>query len=312
MFEIKRYTKEQENEWNMFMAQSKNGTFLFDRQYMDYHSNRFDDHSLMVYRSGKLYALLPGNVADETFYSHQGLTFGGLVMNEKATTVDVINVFNLINNSLRSDGLRRVVYKPSPWIFHRQPSEEDLYAIIKTCGARLCARELSSTISRDHYNKWYHIRKDGAKKAKGLGVTITESDDFQSFWHILTENLKKRYGVAPVHTIEEIQLLKQRFPNNKRLVIAKEGENIDGGTVLYVYDRVIHSQYISANDRGRDIHAIDLLFETVIRDSLTTHPYFDFGISTEKHGTFLNEKLLYQKEGFGARAVCFDTYEYNL
>lgn len=110
----------------MFVAQSKNGTFLFDRQYMDYHSNRFNDHSLMVYRSGKLYALLPGNVADETFYSHQGLTFGGLVMNEKATTVDVINVFNLINNSLRSDGLRRVVYKPSPWIFHRQPSEEDL------------------------------------------------------------------------------------------------------------------------------------------------------------------------------------------
>lgn len=312
MFEIKRYTKEQENEWNMFVAQSKNGTFLFDRRYMDYHSNRFNDHSLMVYRSGKLYALLPGNVADETFYSHQGLTFGGLVMNEKATTVDVINVFNLINNSLRSDGLRRVVYKPSPWIFHRQPSEEDLYAIIKICDAKLCARELSSTISREHYNKWYHIRKDGAKKAKGLGVTITESDDFQSFWHILTENLKKRYGVAPVHTIEEIQLLKQRFPNNIRLVIAKEGENIIGGTVLYVYDRVIHSQYISANDRGRDIHAIDLLFETVIRDSLTTHPYFDFGISTEKHGTFLNEKLLYQKEGFGARAVCFDTYEYNL
>lgn len=312
MFEIKRYTKEQENEWNMFVAQSKNGTFLFDRQYMDYHSNRFNDHSLMVYRSGKLYALLPGNVADETFYSHQGLTFGGLVMNEKATTVDVINVFNLINNSLRSDGLRRVVYKPSPWIFHRQPSEEDLYAIIKICGARLCARELSSTISRDHYNKWYHIRKDGAKKAKGLGVTITESDNFQAFWHILTENLKKRYGVAPVHTIEEIQLLKHRFPNNIRLIIAKERENIVGGTVLYIYDRVIHSQYISANDRGRDIHAIDLLFETVIRDSLITHPYFDFGISTEKHGTFLNEKLLYQKEGFGARAVCFDTYEYNL
>lgn len=312
MFEIKRYTKEQENEWNMFVAQSKNGTFLFDRQYMDYHSNRFNDYSLMVYRSGKLYALLPGNVADETFYSHQGLTFGGLVMNEKATTVDVINVFNLINNSLRSDGLRRVVYKPSPWIFHRQPSEEDLYAIIKICGARLCARELSSTISRDHYNKWYHIRKDGAKKAKGLGVTITESDDFQAFWHILTENLKKRYGVAPVHTIEEIQLLKHRFPNNIRLIIAKERENIVGGTVLYIYDRVIHSQYISANDRGRDIHAIDLLFETVIRDSLITHPYFDFGISTEKHGTFLNEKLLYQKEGFGARAVCFDTYEYNL
>ena len=85
-----------------------------------------------------------------------------------------------------------------------------------------------------------------------------------------------------------------------------------GGTVLYVTDRVVHAQYIAASPRGRDIHALDLLFQVVIRQALEQHPYFDFGISTENQGTFLNEGLIYQKEGFGARGICYDWYKWQL
>ena len=74
MLEIVRYTPDQKQAWNDFVSRSKNGTFLLDRNYMDYHADRFTDHSLMVYRRDKLYALLPGNIAGDTFYSHQGLT----------------------------------------------------------------------------------------------------------------------------------------------------------------------------------------------------------------------------------------------
>ena len=143
--EIRRYTPDDAQRWNQFVAESKNGTFLFDRRYMDYHSDRFQDHSLMVFRRGKLYALLPGNV--DTFFSHQGLTYGGLIMNEKATAADVIQVFKSLNDLLRSEGLRRVVYKPTPWIYHQQPSEEDLYAIVEVCGATF-TRSISSAICR--------------------------------------------------------------------------------------------------------------------------------------------------------------------
>ena len=74
MFEIIRYSGEQKTAWNQFVSNSKNGTFLFDRNYMDYHSNRFEDNSLMVYRKGKLYSLLPANKVGNVLYSHQGLT----------------------------------------------------------------------------------------------------------------------------------------------------------------------------------------------------------------------------------------------
>ena len=311
MFEIKRYSSELVDDWNEFVASSKNGTFLFDRRYMDYHADRFIDNSLMIYRRGRLYALLPGNVDGDTFYSHQGLTYGGLLMNDKTTAADVVEIFKMVNAYLSAEGLKSVVYKPVPWIYHQQPSEEDLYAIIQVCDVRI-TRGLSSAISREHLNEWYRIRKNGAQKAKKAGVRIEQTEDYHSFWHILTNNLRERYGLNPVHTVEEIELLHHRLPEHICLFVAKEGDQTIGGCVLYVTSRVVHSQYIAASPRGRELHALDLLFEEVIAQSLKNHAYFDFGISTEKQGTYLNQQLIYQKEGFGGRGICYEWYKWTL
>ena len=72
MFDIIRYTKDKADEWNEFVARSKNGTFLFNRNYMDYHSDRFADYSLMFYRKGRLYALMPANNEGEMFLWRTG------------------------------------------------------------------------------------------------------------------------------------------------------------------------------------------------------------------------------------------------
>lgn len=311
MLEIRRYTPDKQQEWNDFLKRSKNGTFLLDRNYMDYHAERFTDHSLMVYRREKLYALLPGNIAGDVFFSHQGLTYGGLIMSDKTVAAEVVQIFRLLNDLLRKEGIHKVVYKPTPWIYHRQPSEEDLYAVVEVCGATI-SRGLSSTISREYLNKWYRIRECGVKHAKQYGLTVEETEDYRPFWQILTNNLQERYGLNPVHTVEEIELLHHRMPSHIRLVVVKEGAETIGGTVLYVSDRVVHSQYIAASPRGKQLHALDMLFDVVIRKSLATHAYFDFGISTEKHGTYLNTQLIYQKEGFGGRGICYDWYEWTL
>lgn len=311
MLEITQYTPGRAEEWNRFVAESKNGTFLLNRSYMDYHADRFHDHSMMVYRRGNLYALLPGCVDGDTYYSHQGLTYGGLIMSGRTTAADVVQIFKQLNDLLRSKGFRKVVYKPTPWIYHKQPSEEDLYAIVEVCGATM-SRGLSSAISRDHLNKWYRIRECGVKHARQLGLTVEESSDFRPFWHILSSNLKERYGLNPVHTVEEIELLHRHFPENIRLMVVKDQDETIGGTVLYITDRVAHSQYIAASSKGKAEHGLDLLFYESISKALQTHAFFDFGISTEKHGTYLNEHLIYQKEGFGGRGICYDWYEWTL
>lgn len=313
MFEITRYSADKKAEWNDFISRSKNGTFLFNRNYMDYHSDRFDDHSLMFYIKDRLYAVLPANVKDGTLYSHQGLTYGGLVMDDSVSANDTVELFSEMNSCLKTDGIAKVVYKVMPWIYHNVPAEEDIYAIFRTCNAKLIAREISSTIIMDNKIKWHRDRRYGINKAHNNGVTVSRSNDLAAFWQILTSNLGNKYGVKPVHTLEEMQLLQSRFPDNIVLYVAKKDNEVLGGTVLYITSQVIHAQYISASPEGKRLRVIDAIYDVILNhDYSCFHKYFDFGKSTEQNGLYLNESLIYQKEGFGGRGVCYDTYEWTL
>lgn len=312
MFEIVRYSFDQKSVWNQFVLNSKNGTFLFDRNYMDYHSNRFCDHSLMIYRKGKLYSVLPGNENDHVFYSHQGLTYGGLIMNDKVTALDSVEMLNAINDYLRKHGFVKVVYKAIPMIYHVHPAQEDLYALFRNCNLKIIGRNISSTIVQSNKIKFIESRKSGIRKALNNNIAIRKSDDLAAFWEILDANLRCRYGVAPVHSLKEMELLHSRFPKNIELYLAYRNDVVLGGTLLYLTRQVVHTQYISANVEGKEFGVLDLLFDYLINQEYTDYPYFDFGQSTEAMGHRLNESLIFQKEGFGGRGVCYDVYEYTL
>lgn len=310
--EVVKYSESKDKEWNQFLSNSKNGTFLFNRNYMDYHSDRFNDHSLMIYRKGKLYALLPGNAKEDIFYSHQGLTYGGLIMNAKATVEDVLTIFQRLNDYLRSQGFKRVIYKPTPYIYHRIPAQEDIYALFKVCRAVKIGCNISSTICQEDKVKFTESRKSGLRKAIANNIIVSESSDFEAFWDILNNNLMHKYGVAPVHNIDEIKLLYSRFPSNIKLYLATKDDEALGGTVLFVMPKVIHTQYISASPKGKELGALDILFDKLINQQYVNYAWFDFGQSTENNGNTLNENLIFQKEGFGGRGMCYDIYEYEL
>lgn len=312
MFEIIRYSADRKAEWDAFVESSKNGTFLFFRNYMDYHSDRFDDHSLMFRMKNKLYAVLPANVKDGTLYSHSGLTYGGLVTGSNAKAAEVCALFAEMNAYLKSCGIRKVVYKVLPWIYHSLPAEEDLYAIFRNCDARLLSRDISSTIILTERPRFSELRRRCLRKAEKNGVTVRESDDIAAFWHILDRNLENKYGVKPVHTCDELRLLMSRFPHNIRLYMAFRGDEPLGGTLLFVNRDIIHTQYISASPEGKRLGALDMLFDELINRVADGYRYFDFGKSTEQGGAYLNENLIRQKEGFGGRGVCYDTYEWNI
>lgn len=312
MYEIRRYTPAQAGEWNDFVACSRNGTFLLDRRYMDYHADRMNDHSLLVYRDARLFALLPGNGRESVFHSHQGLTYGGLITDERATAGRVCDIFDALNDYLRRDGFSRVVYKPVPWIYHRLPAEEDLYALFVRCGARLTVRDASSAVVLRRPLALPESRRSGVRKARRAGVTIRESGDWEAFWTILSENLRGKYGATPIHSLAEIRLLSGRFPENIRLVMAYRGEVPVGGTVIYLSSQVVHTQYISASPEGKQTGALDLLFLHLLQETDFRQPYFDFGTSALGDTCELNRSLIFQKEGLGGRCVCYDAYEYDL
>ncbi len=310
--EIRRYRREDKELWNSFVSKARNATFLFDRNYMDYHADRFDDNSFMFYHKGKLKAVLPANVAGDTLYSHQGLTYGGLLLDKKATVEDVLECFDSLNSWLRENGISKVVYKALPWIYQQYPSQEDLYALTWKCKAQLISRDIASTIVVDNKLKFAESRKSGIRKALSLNIEVGESNDVDGFWHVLEDNLGNRYNAKPVHTASEMKLLMSRFPNNIKLYVAKMNGEIVGGTLIYVTPQVVHTQYISASVEGKKHGALDLLFDYIINKVYANCRYFDFGKSTEQGGAYLNEPLIFQKEGFGGRGVCYDWYQWEL
>lgn len=313
MLEIVRYTPDKASEWNQFVALSKNGTFLFDRGYMDYHSDRFKDHSLMVYKDGALYALLPANEDGDTWRSHQGLTYGGLVMSGRCRAAMVRDLFVQLNAYLKTQGYRRVVYKHVPWVYCQWPAEEDLFALVNVCHAGIRSRDVASVVMLKRPIGFSTLRRRGIKKAVAAGVQMRETDDFTPFWQLLEENLWQRFHNKPVHTLSEILLLRNRFPQNIRLFEAFSGEQLLGGTLLYLSGCTIKTQYISANEKGKSVGALDFLFDMLLKKfAAEGMQFFDFGTSNLVENDDLNDSLIFQKEGFGGRAVCYDTYEWTL
>lgn len=303
-----------QQSWDEFVAHSRNATFLHFRAYMDYHSDRFHDHSL-VFRNdkGKIVALLPANAEGETLYSHQGLTYGGLIIAMKTSAREVIEAFRLLTDYAKEQGFRKIIYKPVPSHYHRYPCEEDLYALFYATHSALEARNIASVIDFRKPLTWSQNRRLGVNRAKRNGLYVKETDDFAAFWKILEVNLRERYDAAPVHSLAEITMLKDRFPDNIRLFMAYDSCHCpQAGTVIYDTNGVAHSQYISSTSEGKQLHAVDILFSEVVRHYASTHRYFDFGTSNEQGGTFLNETLIHQKEGFGARAIIYDAWGITL
>lgn len=312
MFEIRKYDIADRQEWDSFIGKSKNGTFLFKRGYMEYHNDRFEDYSLLVYDNKKLRAVLPANVKDDILQSHGGLTYGGLISDGCMTTETAMEVFSEINKYLLEQGIEKVVYKPTPWIYHTLPAEEDLYAIIQVCGAKLISREISSTVYLPNRPKFSQLRRRCVNKARRNGIIVRESNDIATFWNILNANLEGRYGVSPVHTEKELSLLASRFPDSIKLFMAYDGEEALGGTLVFVMNEIVHTQYIAASPKGKTVGALDMVFDELINEEFSNYRFLDFGKSTEHHGIWLNKNLIHQKEGFGGRGVCYDVYEWNV
>lgn len=306
------YEPGRQREWDEFVGAAKNGVFLFRRDYMDYHADRFPDASLIFAdEAGRTVALLPATRRDDALVSHAGLTFGGIIADTGMKLGPMLELFEAMVERLRADGVRQLVYKAVPHIYHRVPAEEDLYALFRH-GARLFRRDVSSAIDARARLPFSKGRRYAAKLARKGGVEVRRSDDFETFMRIEERLLGEKYGARPVHTAAELRLLAGRFPENIRLFAAHRGAEMLAGVVVYAGELVAHAQYIAAGEEGKRAGALDLVLEHLINEEYADRRYFDFGISTEQGGRLLNAGLAENKQGFGARAVVYDFYELDL
>jgi hypothetical protein len=306
-----RYNKEKKKEWNDFLCLSKNGHFIFERNYMDYHSHKFEDCSLMFFdQKDKVVAIFPANISNNILYSHQGLTFGGMIVRDKITTPEILNVFDSLILFCEKNEIEKVIYKRIPDFYCDLPVQDDLYALFIK-GFKLTRCDVNSTVKLQEPYSYSKGRKWSINKAKKEAIEVIESKDYDLFWRLLSDVLS-HHNAIPTHTVSEIESLSELFPSNIKLYLAKKNNEILAGTVLFLNKNVVHTQYMASSDLGRQVGALDYLVHQLMSDNYSDKKYFNFGISTEQSGAVLNEGLLSQKNGFGAKTTVHQFYEIQL
>jgi len=308
-YTIRIYQKNDYENWNAFIGQAKNATFLFHRDFMDYHSDRFQDYSLIVLDDEKWVAVLPANVVENQVFSHQGLTYGGLVYNEKLKLASVLAIFKSVLMFLNANKLEKLQLKLLPSIYHQKPAEELNYALF-LAEAQLTRRDTLSVLDLSQENNLSKLRKRSIQKGVSNDFVIKEVANFEEFWNeILIPNLAQKHKAKPVHSLEEIIKLKALFPENIRQFNVYENGIIVAGTTIFETSTVAHSQYISGKEDKNELGGLDLLFYQLISETFKNKRFFDFGISNENQGRKLNDGLSYWKESFGSSTIVHDFYE---
>lgn len=311
MINIKQYTYQDFDSWNSFVLSAKNSLFMHNRNFMEYHSDRFEDNSLMFYDDDELLALFPANKKQNKLISHGGLTYGSFITNSKMKEYKMLECFDALKNYMTQNNFSHLIYKTIPYCYFSNPAQEDLYALFRN-NANIIKIEPSTVIDFKYPIKLPKGRKAQIGRAKREGVTIELSTDFNTFIELENKVLSEHHNTKAVHTGLELELLHSRFPEQIELYAAMYNGKMIAGAVVFVYQNVIHTQYLAADDTAREIGALDYCISEIINNYSSTKQFLDFGISTEDGGRILNEGLISQKEGFGGRTIVYQTWEMNI
>lgn len=312
-FKIRKYSEKDYNLWNDFVNQSENGTFLFHRDFMEYHKDRFNDHSLLVFENEKIAALLPANRKATELHSHGGLTYGGLLIKENRGHAYLESLFTALCDYLKAEPLEHLVFKSRPSFYTASPYREWHNFLIRN-GATLYRSDMSMAID---YQQPLQIGKSKLKryrKPENERLEVVQEQDFTPFWkEVLEPRLAEKYEAKPVHTLDEITLLNRRFPENIQQYSVYRDGRIVAGITLFIDTQVVKSQYGATTAAGEGLRALDYLFITLILKFKAEGKYFfDMGTVSQKEGKAYNPGLLKQKEELGCDMYTQDFYSLPL
>ncbi|TDP01608.1 GNAT family N-acetyltransferase [Flavobacterium sp. 245] len=312
-FTVKIYDQNDYKLWNDFITEAKNATFLFHRDFMDYHKDRFDDFSLLIFENEKLKAILPANKKGKSVHSHQGLTYGGLVFLSKLKAEKAEIILDEILFFLKENKIETFHYKPIPDFYFSKGNQEIDFFLFKR-NAVPERKEMNLAVNLQVPLKISKSKMKHFRRIENLDLDIVEEQDFQPFWELILEpRLLEKFDSKPVHSKEEITLLKQNFPQNIRQYSVYQNDEIIAGITIFETENVIKSQYGATSKKGEEVRALDFLFINLIHKyKRKGKHFFDMGIVNEDNESGYHPGLLKQKEELGCAVYNQDFYKIDL
>jgi len=313
--EIFPYENQHAESWDAFCAGAANSSILQMRSFLGYHGERFKDASVLVMESGKLAGVIPAaqSLSDPSLVvSHPGITYGGLVHQGRLSGTRMIEALVAIVGHYARVGYQRLQYKPLPFIYATVPAQDDLYALFRL-GAQRVRCDLSCAIDLAVQRPLNERRKRGLKKARAAVTLSSEPKHLADLWQVIAQNLARKHKARPVHSLGELALLRERFPENIRIRTASIDGKIEAGVVFFNSVNVWHAQYIAASESANAVSALDAVFDAAIVEARESGArYFDFGTSNQDAGKILNDGLYRFKTEFGGGGVAHEFYEIKL
>ncbi|MGO4905947.1 FemAB family protein [Flavobacterium sp. W20_MBD1_R3] len=312
-YSVKRYQKSDYATWNSFIGQAKNATFLFHRDFMEYHEDRFEDFSLLIFDAGKLLAVLPANKVSNAVFSHQGLTYGGLVYPHKIKGEQVADLLDCLLSFFKDCSIETFFLKQIPFIYPSKGNAEMEFFLLNR-GASLYKKEMNLVINLAMPLTISKSKLKHLKKNEALDLELIEETELDSFWKLVLEpRLLEKYNAKPVHSLQEITKLKALFPRNIKQFSVYYNGAIVAGITVFETETVVKSQYGATTKIGEELRALDFAFISLIEKykKLGTL-FFDMGIVNDTNEKGFHAGLLKQKEELGGSVFSQDFYKMNL
>ncbi|MGF2015593.1 GNAT family N-acetyltransferase [Nostoc sp. DedVER01b] len=311
------YTDSDAELWDKFIAEAPMATFLHTRRYLSYHADRFQDVSLLIKDERSqligLFLAAVDPINSKRVVSHPGITYGGVLHTGHLLGEQMIQAFKIVLEYYKNREFEQLRYKAIPYIYHQYPLADDLYALFHL-GAVRYRCDLSCAIDLTNRREPSQRRQRSLKKALKQGIKVKEgAEDIGNLWLLIEENLARKMGQLPVHSLDEITYLHSLFPKNINFYIAISNSEIVAGVVLFSISTVVRTQYIASSLIGYDLSALDAIFELCIEKAKTKGSrYFDFGTSNQNEGKSLAASLYKFKSEFGGSGVLHEFYEMTL
>ena len=317
------YTDEYMDRWDSFvMSQSVNGTMLQTRKFLNYHpKGRFTDSSLLVLKGTEIIAVIPANIVvkdkQRILYSHQGSTFGGIVISKNNIKVSVVTkIFEELNRYCIDNRINEAVFKLTSWLYSSSNSELLDYMFFNQ--GYSCSMEVGYFVDFAHYNEdtssnySSSIRRHYKASEKNglLFRELVDRDGIALFYETLLDNYKK-FDADPVHTLEDLYLLKEQVIKDKVRFfgVFKEDIIVASSMVFDFNHRVFHTQYLATKSSYNRLYANEYLYTGLLNKGREEgFQYLSFGTSTLDKGKVLNYNLAQYKEQYGTDQYVNRTY----
>ena len=321
MFTLHRYINQNESRWDQFVSSGNNGTLFHLRKFLNYHpKDRFQDHSILIEKKQNLFSVLPAAElivdGNRILVSHPGSTVGSFVVPENLSIADAMSMSEALVTYVKENKFSGIRITLPPTLYQRRLSNYMDFSFFKQ-GFTYSKRDVTSILFLEdsldkNLAKFKSSHLRAVRNAQEKGVNVRQSNDFDSFYHILEQNLKIRHGVSPTHTLAELKNIHALFPDRVNLFAAFVKDVMVAGVVNFVVnDHVVLAFHISHDEAYQEFRAVNLLFYSIFDWAIQQgFRIYDFGTFTMNEEP--NMGLGRFKENFGASGIFRDTIELKL